>query len=129
MIREMQSETDVFLSTVSWFRIPGIDAVFDDPGDHAGELETSLMMHLHADLVLPLDGAGSGATRPWKLKAIQEGWAWAPRRWSEVTEDTGAGDPSPSTAEKGAQYFEAVSRRVADYLVELAAVDPEDLYE
>lgn len=129
MIRELQGQTDVFLSVVSWFRIPGTDAVFDDPGDHAGEMETSLMLHLHADLVLPLEEAGSGSVREWKLTAIREGWAWAPRRWSEVTEDTGVGDPAPATAEKGAEYFRSVTERIAAYLVELAAADPDDLYE
>lgn len=128
MIRELQAQTDVFLSVVSWFRIPDTDAVFDDPGDHAGEAETSLMLHLHPGLVLPLTEAGPGTARPWKLAAMREGWAWAPRKWAEVTEDSGVGDPAPATAEKGAAYFQAVTRRVADYLLELAAADPDDLY-
>jgi len=129
MIRELQTQTDVFLSVVSWFRIPGTLSGFDDPGDHAGEAETSLMLHLHPDLVLPLEEAGSGAARPWKLAAMRDGWAWAPRQWSEMTEDTGVGDPAPATVEKGAAYFESVTQHVADYLVELAAADLDDLYE
>ena len=128
MIRELQGQTDIFLSVVDWFRIPGTDTVFNDPGDHAGEMETSLMLHLHQDLVLPLEEAGSGAVREWKLAAIREGWAWAPRRWSEISEDTGVGDPAPSTADKGAAYFRSVTERIAAYLVELAEVDPDDLY-
>ena len=80
-------------------------------------------------LALPLEEAGSGAARPWRLTAIREGWAWAPRQWSEMTEDTGVGDPAPATAEKGAAYFRSVTQHVADYLVELAAADPDDLYE
>jgi creatinine amidohydrolase len=128
MIRELQTQTELFLSVVSWFRIPGTLSGFDDPGDHAGEAETSLMLHLHPELVLPLEEAGSGTARPWKLTAIREGWAWAPRQWSEMTEDTGVGDPAPATSEKGVEYFQIVSERVADYLVELAAADPDDLY-
>jgi creatinine amidohydrolase len=46
-----------------------------------------------------------------------------------VTADTGIGDPSRATAEKGARYTEAVVGRIADFLVELGAVDPKDLYE
>ncbi len=129
MIREAQRTTDLFLSTLDWFRIPGTLNGFDDPGDHAGEAETSLMLHLTPDLVLPMDEAGDGAVRPWRLKAIREGWAWAPRRWSEVSDDSGAGDPTPATEEKGRVWFDEVTDRVADYLIEVAAVDTDDLYE
>ena len=46
-----------------------------------------------------------------------------------MTADTGIGDPSRATAEKGARFFDAVTGRIADYLVELAAADTSDLYE
>lgn len=128
IIRELQARTAVFLSTVSWFRIPGTRDMFDEPGDHAGELETSLMLHVHPDLVGAVDEAGEGSARRWRLEAIREGWAWAPRRWSQVTDDTGVGDPRGATAEKGAEYFTAVCRRIADYLQELAAANLDDLY-
>lgn len=128
MIRELQTSTTIFLSTVNWFRIPGTQEMFDEPGDHAGEMETSLMLHLRPDLVRPLEEAGPGAGRPWKLSAIREGWVWAPRQWSRVTDDTGVGDPTPATAEKGRACFGAVSDRVADFLCELAAADLDDLY-
>jgi creatinine amidohydrolase len=129
MIREAQASTPVFLSTVAWFRIPGTMRMFEEPDDHAGEMETSLMMHLRPDLVRSLDEAGPGTAREWKLDAIREGWAWAPRQWSRVTDDTGVGDPSKATEEKGAAFFEAVTQRLAAYLVELAECDPTDLYE
>ncbi len=128
LIREAQLGTGVFLSTVSWFRIPDTLEVFDEPGDHAGEMETSLMMHLHPDLVRPLGEAGSGGAREWALAAIREGWAWAPRDWVEVTEDTGVGDPSRATPAKGEAYFKAVTEKIAAYLVELANTDLDDLY-
>ena len=129
LIREAQPGTPVFLSTVAWFRIPGTMGMFDETGDHAGEMETSLMMHLRPDLVRPLEEAGPGTAREWRLNAIREGWAWAPRRWSRVTEDTGVGDPSKATAEKGAAFFKAITQKLADYLVELARSDAEDLYK
>ncbi|MEQ9397867.1 MAG: creatininase family protein [Longimicrobiales bacterium] len=128
MIREAQARTEVFLSQVHWFRIPGALDGFDDPGDHAGEAETSLMMHLHPDLVGSLDQAGDGAARAWRIQAIREGWAWAPRRWSAVTEDTGVGDPAPATAEKGAAWMDTATRKLAEYFAQVAAADPDDLY-
>lgn len=129
MIRELQCRTPVFLTTVSWFRIPGTQEMFDDPGDHAGELETSLMLHLRPDLVRSLEEAGEGRARSWRLRAMREGWAWSPRRWSRVTDDTGVGDPRPATPGKGAAFFDAVCERLAGYLVELSGADLDDLYE
>ncbi len=128
IIRELQSATTVFLSTVNWFRVPGTQEMFDEPGDHAGEMETSLILHLRPELVRPLDEAGPGAGRPWKLTAMGEGWAWAPRQWSRVTDDTGVGDPSAATAAKGKACFDTVCRNIADYLCELAQADLDDLY-
>lgn len=128
MIRELQIQTSVFLSTVSWFRIPGTQGMFDEPGDHAGEAETSLMLHLRPDLVRPLEDAGPGDARSWKLAAMRQGWAWAPRQWSRVTDDTGVGDPSAATEAKGAEHFHQLCQRVADYLCELAEAELDDLY-
>ena len=128
IIREAQTGSPVFLSVVNWYALPGALDGFREPGDHAGEMETSLMLHLRPDLVLPLEEAGAGHARPWRLSAIREGWAWAPRRWSRVTDDTGVGDPSAATAHKGAAFFEIVTRRIADYLLELARADASNLY-
>ncbi len=128
MIRELQAATPLFLCTTNWFTIPGTLDHFDDPGDHAGEAETSLMMHLQPGLVLPLDEAGPGAAREWRVAAFRERWAWAPRQWTRVTSDTGVGDPAPSTEEKGARYFDVVTTKLAGLLVDLSGMDPTDLY-
>jgi creatinine amidohydrolase len=60
---------------------------------------------------------------------LRDGKAWAPRRWSKLTDDTGVGDPRPATADKGARYLAAVVRELADFLVDLAGADPDQLYE
>lgn len=129
IIRELQPRTRVFLTVVNWYEIVDPAGYFDDLGDHAGELETSVMMHLAPELVLPLDTAGPGRQRRSMLAAIRDGWAWAPRRWTSVTADTGIGDPSQSTAVKGARYSEVVVGRLAEYFVALAKIDPASLYE
>jgi creatinine amidohydrolase len=120
MIRELQPKTSVFLSTVNWYKIVDPTPHFDDLGDHAGELETSVMLYIAAPLVLPISEAGDGAEKKSPLRAIREGWAWAPRQWTKVSADTGIGDPKASTAEKGARYFAAVTIKLASYFVELA---------
>jgi len=129
MIRELQAQTPLFLCTTNWFAIPGLMKAFVQPGDHAGELETSVMMHIRPDLVRPLEEAGSGRAKDWRVKAFRDQWAWAPRQWTRVTADTGVGDPSAATPGKGARYFDALTTKLAEFLVELSAVDPTDLYE
>jgi creatinine amidohydrolase len=129
MIRELQVRTRVFLATINWYSCVDPRPYFSDLGDHAGELETSVMMHVAPELVRPLAEAGPGRARRWRVAGLREGWAWAPRRWTSVSDDTGVGDPSAATPEKGARFVEAVVRRVAGFLVELAAADPARLYE
>jgi creatinine amidohydrolase len=128
MIRELVPRTSVFVCAIEWWKIVDPQDVFEKSGDHAGELETSVMMHLAPELVRPLSEAGSGAAKSPQLKGMREGWAWAPRPWTRVTSDTGIGDPSRSTSDKGAKYTAAVVGRVAEFLVELASANPKNLY-
>ena len=129
MIRELQAQVKCFICTMNWYTIIDPKSYFTDLGDHGGELETSVMLHVAPDLVRPLAEAGSGAARPWTLKGLNEKWAWAPRRWTAVTDDTGVGDPRAATREKGERYVAAVVDRVAAFLVELAAANTRNLYE
>jgi creatinine amidohydrolase len=128
IIRELQPRVDLFLCTLNWYTSVNPRPFFEEPGDHAGELETSVMMHLVPELVLPLAEAGSGAERRFRIAALREGWAWAPRKWTEISADTGVGNPRASTAEKGAAFVKAVSERIASFLVEFAAAELTELY-
>jgi len=117
------------LCTVSWYQVVDPKLFFADLGDHAGELETSVMLHVAPELVRPLSDAGAGRARRFTIKALREGWAWAPRQWRQVTDDTGVGNPAAATAEKGRKYVEAVSAKIGEFLAELAKADTEELYE
>ena len=128
IIRELQARTTVFLAMVNWYKVGKPTNIFTDHGDHAGELETSVMMHVAPDLVRPLAEAGDGREKRWRIAAMREGWAWAPRRWTQISADTGVGNPALASAEKGARYSAEVTQLVADFLVELAAADLTDLY-
>jgi creatinine amidohydrolase len=128
IIRELQPDTDVFLCTLNWYACVDAKAHFTDPGDHAGELETSVMQHIAPEMVAPLSVAGDGNARRFRIRALREGWAWAPRQWTQVTADTGVGNPRAATPEKGARFLAAVAQRIAEFLVELAAADREDMY-
>ncbi len=86
------------------------------------------MLFMQPDLV-SLEMAGEGRTIPFRVRALREGWAWAPRDWRRATVDTGAGDPRGATREKGERYFRAVTERIACYLQELADTPTQRLYE
>ena len=129
MIRELQPRTRVFLSTVNWYKIVDPKSYFDEGGDHAGELETSVMMHLAPETLLPLTEAGEGRERRFRIAALREGWAWAPRDWRQITADTGVGNPKKASAEKGKKYFDVVVERLSQYFVDLAKTDTDKLYE
>lgn len=129
MIRELQPKTRVFLAAINWWSCVDPKEFVEEAGDHAGEAETAAMMHLVPELVRPLSEAGPGTARPSRLRGIREGWAWAPRRWTQVTADTGIGNPAKATAAKGEAYVNAAVERIAEFFVELAALDLNRLYE
>ncbi len=130
IIRELGLQfPSMFLSVCNWFQFPELKTYFENKGDHAGEEETSLMLHLRPDLVHPLENAGSGNEKKHKIKAFSEGWLWSERKWSQITDDTGVGNPSLATAEKGKIFFEAITARIAEALVELEKLDVNDMYE
>jgi len=129
LIRELQGSHKLLIALVNWWSIESGKDYFDDPGDHAGELETSMMQHIAPELVLPLERAGNGNARSARLAALKEGWAWVPRRWTQVTQDTGVGDPRAATPVKGQRFFEVVTNKLAAFLIGFSNADPAALYE
>ncbi len=129
MIRDLAVDyPDFFILSSEWFTVLPAGEWFDAPGDHADELETSVMMHYHPELA-DLAEAGPGLANPFALQSLREKTAWLPRHWTRVTADTGIGDPRHATPEKGRRFAEAVARKYAVLLKELAAVRGEqDFY-
>jgi creatinine amidohydrolase len=122
MIRELGLRfPQMFLCACDWFKSTDQKEFFENKDDHAGEMETSLLLYLRPDLVLPLTEAGDGAARKFKYAAVQQGWAWAERQWTKVTEDTGVGDPRKASAEKGERYFKVVTKKVAEFFMAVAS--------
>lgn len=130
MLRELQLKYPaMFLCMIHWFRMEEVGEIFDTPGDHAGELETSLMLHLTPQYVLDLNLAGDGKESQFKIQGLKDGWVWAQREWSKVTEDTGIGNPAKSTAAKGKKVFDKISQKIAGFLAEFSEADITDMYE
>ena len=117
------------LASAEWFKMAPAKDYFEQPGDHADEIETSVMMHYHPELVR-LEEAGEGRSRQFAIPALREGKVWMPRHWTLVTEDTGIGNPALSTAEKGRRFADACADGFAQFLRDFAKVTSQsDLYE
>jgi len=130
LIRELGLKLPkMFIAFCNWYQSVKKEDFFENTGDHADEMETSLMLYLAPQFVLPLSQAGEGREKKFKIKELTEGWAWAERRWSQITEDTGIGNPALSTSEKGESYFMRVTEKVSRLIVQMAESDVDNLYE
>lgn len=129
MIRELGLQfPKMFLCSCNWYQAVDQKEFFENKDDHAGEMETSVIMHLTPHLVRPLSEAGDGAAKKFRIAAMREGWGWAERKWLQVTKDTGVGDPRKAAADKGSRYFKAVTEKVGNFFLEVARADQADLY-
>lgn len=126
MIRDLAVDLpDMLIATSEWFKVLPARDYFDNPGDHADELETSVMMHYHPELV-NLDEAGPGKAGGFKADTLRRGVAWLPRRWDAVSRDTGIGSPAAATAEKGARYVNDAAIIYAELIRDLC--NDSDMY-
>ncbi|MAG94732.1 MAG: creatininase [Planctomycetaceae bacterium] len=128
LLRELQNETPVKLFLCDWFRGTSQDVqseIFEDAGDHAGEMETALAMAFFPQLVNtdPQTGkivADEGTVRQTRFEAVNSGWVSISRPWHLLTTNTGVGDPHPATADKGRALMDVLVQRIGGFLVELA---------
>jgi len=119
---------DMFLALTNWYTALDKNKYFEHGGDHADEMETSLLLHLKPEMVRPLHEAGPGNENKINIRGIREGWAWTERKWSLVTEDTGVGDPRQASAEKGKAYYSDLTHKMAQLFIEIAEADLNELY-
>jgi creatinine amidohydrolase len=129
LTRELHHRTGVFLCVCDWYRMaadlyPGL---FDHPGEHADEVETSLGLAYFRELLHP-ELADDGAARPTRFEAINKGWVSITRPWHLATTNTGLGDPKAATAEKGRALMEALAPRLGDFLAELALAEMDERF-
>ncbi len=119
----------MFICGCNWYQSFENSQFFENSGGHADEMETSLMQFLAPDLVLPLSEAGEGKGKKFKVKALNERWAWAERKWTQVTSDTGIGNPFKSTPEKGEKCFNEIVKKVGALMLEVSKTDINNMYE
>jgi len=129
LLRELFRQTQVQIMLVNWWQAaPEAWArIFDDPGEHGDEMETSLMLYLRPELV-EMDRADEGEVRQPIFTAMREGWGWVARAWDRLTTNSGVGNPAKATEEKGQQFIAAVVDKLTGLLVEMAAASVDDDY-
>jgi len=129
LLRELYGKSPAYLFLCNWYQALGgaYERIFEQPEDHAGEMETSLALaffpHLvarHPDGTLAAD---DGQTAPLRLQALREGWVSITRPWHLLTTNAGAGNPHAASAEKGQQLMQVLIDRLATFLVELSAAE------
>jgi creatinine amidohydrolase len=129
LTRQLHHRSGVFLCVCDWYRMardvyPGL---FERPGEHADEVETSLGLAFFPDL-MRMGQAGRGEARPTRFEAVNRGWVSLTRPWHLLTADTGVGDPSAATADKGRRLMDVLTERLGGFLVELAAAEMDEAF-
>jgi creatinine amidohydrolase len=129
LTRELHHRTSVFLCVCDWYRMAAdlYPSIFDHPGEHAGEEETSLGLAYFPDL-LRMELADRGEARPCRFEAVNKGWVSLTRPWHLATTNTGLGDPSGASAAKGQRLMDALAERLAAFLVELSAAEMDETF-
>ncbi len=126
VLRELYGRTSGQLFLCHWYQIVGdvYSQIFDEPDDHAGEMETSLALAYCPELVARRpDGsltADQGRKAPTRFEAVNQGWVSITRPWHLLTTNAGAGNPHAASAEKGRKLMEILVERLAGFLVELS---------
>ncbi len=120
MIRDFTLEyPDITIVNCDWFTVEKREGYFEERiDDHAGEQETSVMLHYHPELI-DLEMAGNGESHPFKMTSLNEKVGWVPRDWGHTSIDTGVGNPKKATAQKGAKYANVVTDKIALLFKEL----------
>jgi creatinine amidohydrolase len=129
MIRELGARfPKMFICVCNWYKSFDNSDFFENGGGHADEMETSIMQFLAPELILPLNEAGDGIGKKFRIKELNENWVWAERKWSQVTIDTGIGDPHKATAEKGERCYREVINKIGKLMIKLSEADINDMY-
>lgn len=120
MLRELGLQyPGMFLCVANWYQALNRKDYFNNDGDHAEEMETSLLLYLKPELVLEKKFWGKGKEKKINLKYFSEKWVWTERKWSSISNDTGVGDPEMASKEKGEKYFKDLTEKIGDLFFDL----------
>ncbi len=98
---------------------PAVATCLEHRSDHAGESETSLILHFRPELVRPGKLAAFPTGKP-TLPSLQEGLLHFVRPWEAYMPTSAGGETRKSSAEKGSLLANSAAERFARVLVELS---------
>ena len=125
-LREIYGRTKVQIFLCNWYQMirDVAQQICQHADDHAGEMETSLILSFRPDLVRRRENgeltADAGQQRELRFEALREGWVSLTRPWHLLTTNSGSGNPHQATASKGDQLTDAIVARIAPFLGELS---------
>lgn len=134
LLRELYGKSRAKLFLCNWYQTFGdvYHQIFENPDDHAGEMETSLALAYWPELVarnedgtLTADEGRKAATR---FDAVNRGWVSITRPWHLLTTNSGAGNPHAAAADKGRRLIELLVDRLAGFLVELSRAELDERF-
>ena len=131
--RELRTRSDLIVYSASWFSLPLPDAVADQFsaqehrfGIHAGEIETSMMLHLapqtvHMAQARDFRSTSQDRTEQYALlgngKSAKLGW-----QMQDYHPAGAVGNAAAATADKGRAVVQAAGQQLAQLLCELHAL-------
>ena len=129
VLRELHRATPVHLFLCNWYKVASDQyrRLYADPGDHAGEMETSMGL-AHFPHLVAMSQADPGTLAPTRFAAVNQGWVEITRPWHLLTTNSGAGDPRPATAAQGEALTEVVVDRLSGFLHDLASSPIDDTF-
>jgi creatinine amidohydrolase len=129
--RDLRAKHDMIVFATSWYTLPceewGPNGLFDARelrfGIHAGDMETSMMLHLRGqfvDMQFAQDFVSSSEERAAKYPILGNGSS-AKLAWQtqDLNRLGAAGDATKATAERGRVVVEAAGRKLAELLTEV----------
>ncbi len=129
LVRQLQCDTGSHIFLCDWWKsfLDHYNEIFQKPDDHSGEVETSVALSVHPELV-EMDHLGSGKMRPFRFEALEKGWVLTSRRFARINDHCAVGDPTGATAEKGKLCMDIVCQRISDFIVDLAKTPIDDSF-
>jgi creatinine amidohydrolase len=134
LLRELANRTPAHVFLCAWYNALNdiYHEIFQEPEDHAGEMETSFGLAYFPHLVAKMaDGklaADDGTTKKTRFEAINRGWVSITRPWHLLTTNSGSGNPHHASAEKAEKLMEHMAVRLGGFLHELAVSPLDDKF-
>ena len=134
ILRELYGRTPAHLFLCNWYTVCNdlYEEIFEQPDNHAGEMETSFLLAHAPELVgrnpdhsLIADEGREANTR---FEAVNRGWVGITRPWHLATTNAGVGNPHAASAEKWQCYIATIVDRIAQFLVELSEAEVDERF-